>query len=76
MMGISKRGNQALRTVLVHGGRSVVRTAVHKEDPLSTWVNQIRERRGFNKAAVAVANNNARIIWAVLRHDEPYRGAA
>jgi transposase len=76
MLGISKRGNQALRTVLVHGGRSVVRSAVNKEDPLSVWVNQIRERRGFNKAAVAVANKNARIIWAVLRHDEPYRGAA
>lgn len=73
MLRISKRGNQALRTVLVHGGRSVVRAAANKDDPRSTWVNQIRERRGFNKAAVAVANKNARIIWAVLRHDEPYR---
>lgn len=76
MLRISKRGNQALRTVLVHGGRSVVRAAANKDDPRSTWVNQIRERRGFNKAAVAVANKNARIIWAVLRHDEPYRELA
>ena len=76
LLGISKRGNQALRTLLVHGARSVVRTAVNKGDPRSAWVNQVRERRGFNRATVAVANKNARIIWAVLRHGEPYRAAA
>jgi hypothetical protein len=48
MMEISKLGNQALRTVLVHGGRSVLRSAVNKDDPLSVWVNEIRERRSFN----------------------------
>jgi len=37
------------------------------------WVNQLRQRRGFNRATVAVANKNARIIWAVLRTGEPYR---
>jgi acetylglutamate kinase len=42
MMEISKLGNQALRTVLVHGGRSVLRSAVNKDDPLSVWVNEIR----------------------------------
>jgi transposase len=76
LMGISKRGSQPLRTLLVHGARSVVRTAVCKDDPLSAWVNGVRARRGFNKATVAVANKNARIIWAVLRHQEPYRTAA
>jgi len=76
MMGISKRGSQHLRTVLVHGGRAVVRTATNKTDPLNQWVNQLRERRGYNRAAVAVANKNARIIWAVLRSGEPYRAAA
>ena len=75
MMGISKRGSQHLRSLLVHGARAVVRTAPSKTDPNNTWVNQLRERRGFNRATVAVANKNARIIWAVLRTGEPYRAA-
>ena len=72
---ISKRGNQHLRSLLVHGARAVVRTAPSKRDPNNQWVNQLRERRGFNRATVAVANKNARIIWAVLRTGEPYRAA-
>ncbi len=73
LMGISKRGNQHLRSLLVHGARAVVRTAPGKTDPNNQWVNQLRERRGFNRATVAVANKNARMIWAVLRTGEPYR---
>ncbi|MDR6306681.1 transposase [Nitrobacter vulgaris] len=73
LMGISKRGNQHLRRLLVHGARAVVRTAPNKTDHNNQWVNQLRERRGFNRATVAVANKNARIIWAVLRTGEPYR---
>ena len=76
MLGISKRGSQHLRTLLVHGARAVVRTAVRKTDPRSVWVNDLRERRGHNRATVAVANKNARVIWAVLRTGEPYRAAA
>ena len=76
LMGISKRGNQHLRSLLVHGARAVVRTCANKTDPTNQWVNQLRERRGFNRATVAVANKNARIIWAVLRTGEPYRAAA
>lgn len=49
LMGISKRGNQQLRTLLVHGARSVVRTAPNKTDPNNQRVNQLRERRGFNQ---------------------------
>jgi transposase len=75
LMGISKRGNQHLRSLLVHGARAVVRTAPTKNDPNNAWVNQLRARRGFNRATVAVANKNARIIWAVLRKGEPYRAA-
>lgn len=75
LMGISKRGSQHLRSLLVHGARAVVRTAPNKTDPINQWVNQLRERRGFNRATVAVANKNARIIWAVLRTGEPYRAA-
>jgi transposase len=73
LMGISKRGNQHLRSLLVHGARAVIRTASNKTDHNNQWVNQLRERRGFNRATVAVANKNARIIWAVLRTGEPYR---
>lgn len=76
MMGISKRGSQHLRSLLVHGARAVVRTAGSKTDPLNLWAKQLQERRGFNRATVAVANKNARIIWAVLRTGEPYRAAA
>lgn len=75
LMGISKRGSQHLRSLLVHGARAVVRTCGNKTDPANQWVNQLRERRGFNRATVAVANKNARIIWAVLRRGEPYRAA-
>lgn len=75
LMGISKRGNQHLRSLLVHGARAVVRTCSTKTDPGNRWVNELRERRGFNRATVAVANKNARIIWAVLRKGEPYRDA-
>jgi transposase len=75
LMGISKRGNQHLRSLLVHGARAVVRTAPNKIDLNNQWVNQLRERRGFNRATIAVANKNTRIIWAVLRTGEPYRAA-
>ena len=60
---------------LVDGARAVVRTAPNKTDPNNQWVNQLRERRGFNRSTVAVANKNARIIWTVLCKGEPYRAA-
>jgi len=75
LMRISKRGDQHLRTLLVHGARAVVRTAVGKTDRFSQWVNELRERRGTNRAIVAVANKNARIIWALLARNEEYRPA-
>lgn len=75
LMGISKRGDQHLRTLLVHGARAVVRTAAGKTDRFSQWVNELRERRGTNRAIVAVANKNARIIWALLARNEEYRPA-
>jgi transposase len=75
LMGISKRGDQHLRTLLVHGARAVVRTTPNKTDRFSEWINDLRERRGTNKAIVAVANKNARIIWALLSSGEDYRAA-
>lgn len=72
LLGISKRGDKYLRSLLIHGARSVVLHAKHKEDALSRWVNRIRERRGVNKAAVALANKLARMGWALLRHETEY----
>jgi transposase len=76
LLGISKRGDKYIRTLLVHGARSVVCRATNKEDPRSLWIKNIRKQRGMNKACVALANKNARIIWAILSKDEAYRKAA
>ncbi|MFP3384952.1 IS110 family transposase [Tritonibacter sp. SIMBA_163] len=76
LMGISKRGDRHLRTLLIHGARSVVCVAQRKTDPFSQWVNSLRERRGMNRAIVAVANKNARIIWAMLNRNEEFRAHA
>lgn len=75
LLGISKRGDRPLRALLVHGARSVARQAPGKEDDLSRWVVRLIDRRGFNKAVVALANKLARIGWAVLRHNTVYQPA-
>ena len=75
LFGISKRGDRYVRCLLVHGARSVVRAAAHKDDPLSRWINRLRERRGVNKATVALANKMARIGWAVIRTQRDYQSA-
>lgn len=73
LLGISKRGDRYIRTQLIHGARAAVITAANKTDPRSQWINRLRETRGFNKACVALANKNARIIWAILDKDEDYK---
>ena len=75
MGGISKRGDQHLR-LLVHGARAVMRVSAGRAGARSRWVNGLVERRGANRAVVAVANNNARIIWSLLARGEEYRPAA
>lgn len=65
-LGISKRGDRYLRSLLVQGARSVVIRAANKDDRLSRWINKVKAERGFNKAVVALANKMARIGWAVL----------
>ncbi len=71
LLGISKRGDTYLRTLLIHGARAVIRVAEHKPgaDP---WVRSLLARRNKNVAAVALANKNARTIWALLAHDREY----
>ena len=73
---ISHHGNRYLRTLLIHGGRAVVLHADKKKDSQSIWMSNLKRRRGNNIAAVAVANKNARVIWALLAHDDVYRKAA
>jgi len=75
LLGISKRGDRYLRSLLVHGARSVVIQAGKKDDRLSRWINKIRAKRGFNRAVVALANKMARIGWAVLAHKTVYQAA-
>ncbi len=76
LLGISKRGDRSLRSQLVHGARAVVVQAARKDDPLSRWINRIREERGWNKAVVAMANKMARIGWAILRYNTYYQPAS
>lgn len=75
MLGISKRGDRYLRCLLVHGGRSVVSNAHKKKDSRSLWITRLKERSGTNKASVAVAHKNARIIWSLLRNGTIYKTA-
>lgn len=72
-LGISKRGNRRLRTLLIHGARAVVKNCAGKTDKLSLWLQGLVERRGFNKAAVALANKNARILWTMASKGEAYK---
>ncbi|MFO1364752.1 MAG: IS110 family transposase [Burkholderiales bacterium] len=72
LLGISKRGDSYLRTLLVHGARSVVYRAGSKADRRSHWIADKQRRLGTNRACVAVANKNARIIWAMLANEQRY----
>lgn len=71
LLGMSKRGDSYLRTLLIHGARSVIYRAGQRSDSCS-WVNAVVQRRNKNIAAVALANKNARIVWALLAHDRRY----
>jgi transposase len=80
--GISKRGDSYLRCLLTHGARSVLLRAQRARQPaprhrsrFERWAVQVAARRGHNKAAIAVANKLARIIWAVWAHEVDFNGA-
>ena len=72
LLGISKRGDVYLRTLMIHGARAVVARAAHKDDRLSRWVTGIAKKRHPNVAAVALANKTARMAWAMLRNETDY----
>lgn len=75
LFGISKRGDRYLRTLMIHGARAALSRADGKEDPRSLWLGKLRTRRHPNVAAVALANKNARIVWAMLSDDTAYEPA-
>ena len=76
LLGISKRGDTYLRTLLIHGARSVVSRASRKTDRRSQWIADKQRRLGTSKACVALANKNARIVWSLIAREEVYRRAA
>ncbi len=72
LLGISKRGDTYLRTLMIHGARAVIRVAQKKPAHEGSWLAGVMKRRNKNVAAVALANKNARIVWALLTHDRGY----
>jgi len=66
---ITKRGDDYLRTLLIQGAKSAVMSAGKRSDRISQWLVQLKQRAGWQKAVVALANKNARILWAVLTRD-------
>ena len=74
LLGISKRGDTYLRSLIVHGARATMSAAErftkNTTSPVMNWAKAVKERRGYNRAVVALANKTARIIWALLRNPE------
>ncbi len=71
LLGISKRGDVYLRKLLIHGARAVLRHL--KPEQADSWLGALARRRHRNVAAVALANKNARILWALLAHGGKYQ---
>jgi transposase len=79
LLGISKRGDSYLRTILINGARATIVHAKHRDDRLSVWITDLAKRRHINVAAVALANKTARMTWAIMKHGtdyDPERAAA
>ena len=72
LLGISKSGDTYLRTLMIHGARAVIRFAENKAEP-NVWLGKLMARRNKNIAAVALANKNARIVWALLANNRIFR---
>jgi transposase len=73
LLGISKRGDVYLRSLLIHGARAVIRTAKDKDDRLSEWVTRLAARSHPKVAAVALANKTTRMAWAMLKNGTDYQ---
>ena len=73
LLGMSKRGDSYLRTLLIQGSRSLIYATQRKKETVDNWLSRLIKRRNTNVAAVAVANKNARIIWALLSSGREFR---
>lgn len=69
---ITKRGDEYLRTLLIQGAKAAVMSAGKRDDPISRWLVQLTARVGWQKACVAMANKNARILWSVMTREQGY----
>lgn len=81
MLGITKRGDSYVRTLLIHGARAVLRSMKMGRKPLgegpqALWLSKLIERRGPNRASVALANKTARIVWSMMARGSEYGLAA
>lgn len=75
LYGISKRGDKYIRKILIQGAKSVLITAPKKNDKRSLWITKLKERRGANRTCVAIANKNARVVWALAKNATEYKKA-
>ena len=76
LLGISKRGDRYLRSLLIHGARAALRTAPRRADRSSRWALEVQQRRGTNVATVALANKILRTAWALLTQEVDYAAKA
>ncbi len=74
LLGISKRGNQRLRCLFVHGARAVLSRLESHDGPFTEWLKKLRASKSFNAVCIALANKLARIAWAVLNSNEAFSG--
>lgn len=72
LLGISKRGDRYLRCLLIHGARAVISSAKNLPEKKAKWIENLVAKKGKNKAAVALANKNARIMWVMMAKEEEY----
>lgn len=72
LAGISKRGDPRLRTLMIHGARAAILRSKQKPDRRSQWIQELYKKKGLNLACVALANKNARTIWALVTREENY----
>jgi transposase len=76
LLGISKRGDRYLRTLLIHGARAALSHCKNMDNDYGRWMLRKKATLSFNKAAVALANKNARIIWSLLKSGDEFTGTA
>lgn len=76
LLSISKRGDRYLRCLLVHGARAVMSRRKHLPTKKGLWLKALEERRGRNRTTIALANKNARVLWAMMARDEDYKAIA